>query len=762
MRGILTTISGPKRVKASERTGKLKARSPIRKTCVTWIHKIGVIFKKRGKGTKAQRHKGEKNCACEPVRLCAFVSIPYTLFLSCLVWLMLSFSAGPCLCLPITVIKQVISPSILAARKKEIDRIPELPTFHAPILQQKRKVISSPELPGDFSKAKNVVQRNLAESGLLKTLLKVMREVPELSYQQNGRANKSLLEEIGLPVRLLSCYSSDDPPIAGLDQIVASIAKQSLKKGTGDVMKSQGTGAVKSCQPKWKFDFVPSLPGFKLLPENGVCRIEAMRMQLYPLDYAKGPGDGCIVDIVRQMLLCTSHEKFLISVCPCEVNPFTGLLQAWNVPNPERIILMEDESVSSQWAQDNCKTGTLFDQWGGRFREYITLVPRFASVGEDYSEYRPSESFIFDQIQRAGWRVVQSPLLFQGGNVLPVKNLKTGELIVFAGQAELVRNTRLGLKPEEVLEAFRKEWGADRIEVLPPLSFHIDLEVSFRWHNGKLIAFVNDSMSAARLIVKCGIKGLCACSLLPESEARELIWWLEHSERAAEPKYSQLLQILWSKVNEFRDEKGQFASDQADSFVISDEESGSANLSRFLLGLDLLSAAHKEGKKFWGKLAGAPMRRGGEGERGKGGDGERLAKVAPMGRKGEGESLETGTPMADDQYSRKDLFEYYRLLLEREEQRVQLKKFLLSLGIEVIPLPSTSDDDVSLNYINAVQDLDSVYVPAFGGMFQDIDRKVLEIVQGSLGSKVKIYPIRNSVTQSQCGGVHCSVSVYGR
>ena len=137
-----------------------------------------------------------------------------------------------------------------------------------------------------------------------------------------------------------------------------------------------------------------------------------------------------------------------------------------------------------------------------------------------------------------------------------------------------------------------------------------------------------------------------------------------------------------------------------------------------------MTAAHKEGEKFWGKL--------------------------------------TPPPPAGDQDSRKELFEYYRLLLEREEQRIQLKKHLLSLGIEVVSLPSTSDDDVSLNYINAVQDLDAVYLPAFGGMFQDIDRKVLEIVKGSLGNKVKIHPIRNSVTQSQCGGVHCSVSVYGR
>ncbi|MEW5800470.1 MAG: hypothetical protein AB1847_00060 [bacterium] len=629
------------------------------------------------------------------------LKVLFIFFLSLTLWSVLP--SDPCLCLPVTIIRQVISPGILAARKKENDRIPELPTFRAPILQEKRKIIPVADVPYNsrLSRARQCVIQNLAESGILKTLIEVMRKVPNLPYLQNGRANKELLEEIGLPVRLLSCFFCDDPPVAGLDQVVAALERQALSKNQR---------SLKS--PKWKFNYVPSLPGFKLMPENGVCRIEALRMQLYPLEYIKGPGDGCITDIVRQMLLCTSREKFLISVSPEELTPLTGLLQEWNVPRPERIILLEDESVSSQWAQDNCKTGVLYNHWG-RGREYITLVPRFASAGEDYSEYRPAESFVFDQVQRAGWRVVQSPLLFQGGNVLPVKNPKTGELTVFAGQAELVRNIRLGLKEDEVQEALAREWGADRIEILPPLSFHIDLEVSFRWHRGRMIAFINDSMAAARLIVKCGIQGLFSCSVLTESEARKLTFWLEHAEQE-----DRLLQILWHKVNEFRDEEGQFASNKDDFFVISAEESGRTNLSRFLLGLDLLSAAHREKEKFWAKLA--------------------------------------------DQDAREDLFDYYRLLLEREEQRDQLKKRLLSLGIEVIPLPSTSDDDVSLNYLNAVHDLDAIYLPALGGMFQEMDRKVLEMVKGSIGNSVKIHLIRNSSTQSQCGGVHCSVSVYGR
>lgn len=624
-----------------------------------------------------------------------------------LAWLALFFPPPLSLAIPpVTIVKQSLPSGILEARRKEKDRTPELPTMQAPILQEKHRIISAIEFPDrqGLARARKTVGRNLAELGLIKTLSRVMREFPEFPYQHNGRANKALIEEIGFPVRLLNCYSIDAPQIAGLDQIVAALSRQACTQAPE---RSSASG-----QPKWKFEYTPTQHGFRLLPENGVCRIEAMRMQLYPLDYVKGPGDGCIVDIARQLLLATSREKFLISVSPAELIPLTGLIQAWNVPAPERVVLLEDESVSSQWAQDNCKTGAVYDRWG-RFQEYVTLVPRFACVGEDYSEYRPAESFIFDQVQRAGWRVVQSPLLFQGGNILPVKHPKTGELTVFVGQAEVIRNTRLGLKKEEVLEAFRREWGADRIEVLPPLSFHIDLEVSFRWHKGRMIAFTNDSLAAARMIVRCGIKGLLSCSILTESEADELTWWLDHSEHQ-----DQLLQILWSRVNEFRDEKGQFISDKAEFFAVSGEESGRVNLSRFLLGLDLLSAAHKQREKFWASLA--------------------------------------------DQDARRDLFEYYRLLLEREEQRAQLKKRLLSLGIEVISLPSTSDDDVSLNYINMIQDLTTVYLPAFGGMFQDIDQKVVGTLQGFLGSMVRIHQIRNSATQSQCGGIHCSVSVYGR
>ncbi|MGA1874721.1 MAG: hypothetical protein ACMUIA_03850 [bacterium] len=634
-----------------------------------------------------------------PLRSWSFGAILLALLLS------ISRASYPFHSPPVTVVKQVISPAIRAAREKEVDRVPELPTFQAPILQRKRKVLPLKKffhIP-NLLEARRIVQQELADTGILKTLYKIMQNYPNLPYQSHGTANREFLEEIGLPVRLLSCYRSRDQKIPCLDGLIEAFIKHvsGREKQRAELFLRQ-----------WEFEYLPTLPGFTLLPENGVFHIDAFRFQLYPPDYTKGEGDGSTLDILRQFLLCTTHEKFLVSMRPANIQPLIKMIQKWKVPAPERIFLLEDSSISSQWAQDNCKTGILYDDHR-KFREHATLVPRYASVGEEDSEYRPSESFVFDQVQRAGWQVVQSPLLFQGGNILPVKNPETGELIVFLGQAEIIRNTKLGLTEGEVLKAFHREWGADRIEVLPPLSFHIDLEVSFRWHQGEMIAFVNESLAAARLIVRCGIKALFSCYMLTEGEANTLISWLDQSR-----EQDQLLKILWSKMNEFRDGEGQFVSDKAELFMVSAEESGSLNLSRFLLGLDFLSAAHQDREKFWEKLV--------------------------------------------TQDAREDLYKYYYLLLEREEQRTLLRKQLLLKGIKVIPLPSMSDDEVSLNYLNAIHDLDAVYLPAFGGIFQEVDNEVLEIVKGSLGHNIKIHLVRNSVTQSQCGGVHCSVSVYAR
>ncbi|MGA1867325.1 MAG: hypothetical protein ACMUJM_02145 [bacterium] len=582
--------------------------------------------------------------------------------------------------------------------------MPPLSTFQAPILDNKYRIIlpsfSLDMIPlSDIVKAQQIVVNNLSSIGIIKTLEKIIYELPYLPYQQNGSANRELLEEIGIPIKLLSCYRCENPKIEGLDQII------SILQNKAAVLKEREFMDI-----KWQFSYTPTLPGFKLLPENGVGKIYAFRLQIPSIHYITGPGDGCAIDIVRQLLLTTNDELFLISLSPDNIIPFNEMIQLWRVFVPERILLLEDETVSSQWAQDNCKPGALYNAQG-EFLEYVTLIPRFASAGEKYSEYRPAESFIFDQVQGAGWHVVQSPLLFQGGDIIPVRNMETNELLVFVGEAEVARNKELGLSEEEVLQAFGREWGADRIEVIPSLSFHIDLEMSFRWHKREMIAYVNDSLSAARLIIKSGIKRLYSCNLLTGQETEQLLYWLEHSFQE-----DQMIQILWDKINELFLKDGRFSGDTVELFKVSEEEVGDLNFSRFLLALDIVTASQKEGEQFWRKLK--------------------------------------------DHYLGEGALSYFASLLEREQKRNVLKNQLLMRGMKVIPLPSISHEELSLNYLNAVHDLGAVYLPSFGGLFQELDEKVIEIIKNSLGNTVKIHLIRNSQTQFDCGGIHCSLSTY--
>ena len=401
--------------------------------------------------------------------------VHYLHLLSFLPFFLIAFFSTPGFTSSITVVRQSVPLDISVARKSESDRVPALCTFQAPILNRKYTIVYPLNCKDVLRiQAQEIVSQNLAKSGILHTVARVMNEFPELPFRINGRANKKLLEEIGIPVRLLNCYYCRNPKVTGLDQIIAAIEKISFERSTESMEAFLG---------EWGFSFIPTLPGFQILPENGVYQIEAIRMQVPTLEYVNGVGDGCAVDIMHQFLLHTPSIKFFISVPPSDLQSCNKLIDQWEVPLPERVSLLEDENVYSQWAQDNCKTGILFNVVRNS-QEYITLVPRFASVGEVDSEYRPSESFIFDQIQRAGWRVVQSPLLFQGGNLLPIKNPETGESILFVGQAEIARNMKLGLKEEEVLDAFCREFGVDRVEVLPQPYINIVEGVFGRGDNG--------------------------------------------------------------------------------------------------------------------------------------------------------------------------------------------------------------------------------------------------------------------------------------
>ena len=93
--------------------------------------------------------------------------------------------------------------------------------------------------------------------------------------------------------------------------------------------------------------------------------------------------------------------------------------------------------------------------------EAVTLVPRYASRGEDGAVLVPGETFLVDGLAAAGLRIVRSPLHFQGGDLITAQDPATGQRTLLIGEADVYRNTMLGLTREQVLEAFGIEFGVD-------------------------------------------------------------------------------------------------------------------------------------------------------------------------------------------------------------------------------------------------------------------------------------------------------------
>src|SRR5690606_32768810 len=110
-----------------------------------------------------------------------------------------------------------------------------------------------------------------------------------------------------------------------------------------------------------------------------------------------------------------------------------------------QITLIVEELSIAQWAQDNGKPGVDVD---GR---PIILVPRYASRGEVGTTFVPGETYLMNGVAAANVKVVQSSLLFQGGNLLAVRDPGTNQRILLIGEAEIQRNKVLGLTDNQIL-----------------------------------------------------------------------------------------------------------------------------------------------------------------------------------------------------------------------------------------------------------------------------------------------------------------------
>lgn len=566
---------------------------------------------------------------------------------------------------------------------------PELRGFRAPLLDQAATPwpIDVPPGPPDDAqvRAATLVARRLARDGLLSTLAQAIEVLGPAEFASN--ADLDLLRALGLPVDLIECFALEPSASATVQRIAHALAGG---RTAADLRTELGAA---------KFVFTPSRPGFRVATECGEQSIGTLRLQLASGAYWAGEGDGGSLDVARQLVQELDGVSFIASIEEKHVDAFLAIARGWPLGPTARFVVLPEPLPVAQWAQDNGKPGV--DGAGA----VVILAPRFASRGEDGSIFVPGETFAIESLVLAGQTVVQSPLLFQAGNLMAVNDPVRGERILLVGEAEIYRNVALGLTPEQALEALRVEFGVDRCVMLPAVSFHIDYELTVRSDMDGVVAFVNESSAAVRIILACGLDALAQHGKLDAQRAQQA-----RADLAA-GRIDPFMEVVMSSLASESKSFGHFPEAFAETFSGGPADSGVGSLQRFLLALDILTA-HVVG-----------------------------AGELPF-----------------DEYTTAYLKSFQR----RDVDRTALVRALEQLGWKVQPVPSLSEDSRGINYVNGVQERGRYLMPAYGGIYAPLDRAAQAAFEGVLGPRVRVVPILSGESQRRAGAVHCAVSVVPR
>lgn len=574
--------------------------------------------------------------------------------------------------------------------------------------------VAGPSRDPQIDRARQLVASRLARDGLLVTLAGAIEVLGPEKFIDSRAATGSqatpaasappqnqvdLLKSIGLPVDLLRYFHASAGGEHSPSAVVEHIAKRLLSGATLDALRSE--------LRQIPFLFSQTLPGFRVATESGENEIGTVRLQLTRGTYWQGPGAGGNLDLARQLIEQLPNADFIASIEEKHLNQFLQLARGWSLLRPDRLTLLPERLPVAQWAQDNGKAGIVTSataSGGGTDDDAMpagiaTLVPRYAGRREDGSMFIPGESFLMDSLAATGHTVIQSPLLFQGGNLLAVRDPATDQRLLLIGEAEIYRNTALGLTNAQVLEAFRIECEVDRCIMMPAVSFHIDFDVCLRSHRGRMVAFVNDSSSASRIVLALGVKALARSSLLDDASAQELLDDLE--ARRPVPFLNRLGPVLGRQM----DAQGRFPISFAKVFAVSEVDSPVGNLQRFLLAMDTFVHGH----------------------------------IRPTDRHAEA---------------------YLSTFLRRDADRRALDSLLTNLGWKIVGVPSLADGDRSINYLNGIHDRGHYYMPSYGGLFAPLDEAAAEVIHEELGPEIAVVPILCGESQRRVGAIHCSVNLY--
>lgn len=570
-------------------------------------------------------------------------------------------------------------------------------SFRAPILER------AGDLPDDSSRtnrsggatqaAADCVTRHLAGDGLVPTLVEVIKILGPKTFLTNPREGIQRLKFIGFPADLLACFKMYEPAGAG-------------KPGPEDLV-AYVAGALSRSEPLAleyvSFHFVRANPSFQVATESGEHELGLLRLQAGG-GYLDGITPGGSIDVISQLISALPNVDFLISVPNEVLSPFHKLASlAFRLRRSDQLTLIGEAAAVTPWAQDNGKAGFIVDETTGQPR-HATLTPRYASVGEGHSAFVPGDSFLMDGLKATGHTVAHSSLLFQGGNLLPVRDPKSGDRILLIGEGELYRNLALGLTREQILEAFRSEFQVDHCVLLPAVSYHLDYDVSVRTQAGELIAFVNDTEAAVRIVLELGLQTLERHGVLDRESARRA------KVELAENREVELIQRLTKSLSPLLADQTGGRTALANAFVAGKMDWGGGNLQTFLLALDLLESS----------------------------------------------IVREETTMSSERV------EYLRALQRFETARRRQADELRKIGWRVVAIPSMPDLFRSINYLNGIHHRDGYIMPAFGGFYGPLDQAAARHFQQTLGAALKITPIQSAESQRTLGGVHCTAAAYPR
>jgi hypothetical protein len=554
----------------------------------------------------------------------------------------------------------------------------------------------APDAPRPLADAEALTARRLAADGLLSTAAQVIEILGPARYVAPDATALATLRESGLPVDLLEHFRVGDGPREPA-RVVSWIA---ARLGQG-----RTAAALRSELAALPFDFVKTRNDFAVASESGDEPVAWLRLQLPRGAYWRGPGDGGAVDIARQLAEGLREVPLLVSLADEHVDAFVALAAAWPHDREGRLVVVAEPLAVSQWTQDDGKAGLVGGSGQDGGRRAATLVPRYACRRNDASEFVPGDSYLADGLAASGHPVFQSPLIFQGGNLLAVTDPRGGERILLVSEAEIHRNVALGLTEAQVLRAFALELGVDRCVVVPLVSFHLDYDVTVRAHDGRLVAFVNDVDAASRTVLQLGLASLERADALDAAVHRAA---LEHLRARRDLEF---VQLVAPRVSRLAADRGSYPLSVAEHFAADAMDSGVGNLQRFLTALEL-----------------------------------QVASALP-------ETQWPAEPLARS---------YLESLRRSAAEHRELAGLLGAVGWQVVPIPSLAAAEQSLTYLNGIQARDRYVMPAYGGLFAPLDDAAEAAFRRVLGPDLAILRVRSGESQRRAGAVHCAVAAYPR